>query len=215
MIRLIKGETPSWLAANATARKQAYIAASSENKPSPWNTEAVKIALAVECHGKCMYCEASPADTSYLAVEHIKPKGRFPHLVLEWSNLGWACTRCNTQKGDYWSDNGSLTLLNPYDEDPAEHLTHAGPMVVTRDGSSRGANTIRQCKLNRPDLVMSKVRKIEALERMLQLWAAEDDADIQEVLAEDVVALLEVDEEFTASLRVFAESRGFDLNRCS
>lgn len=214
MIRLTKGNPPSWLSANAAARTHAYIAAASNNKPSPWNTDPVKTALAEECHRKCMYCEAMPADSSYLAVEHIKPKSRFPDLVLEWSNLGWACTRCNTHKGDYWSENPALTLLNPYSEDPANHLTHAGPMVLTKDGSSRGANTIRQCRLNRPDLIVSKARQIEALERVLQMWESEEDEDIQEVLAEDVAALLEVDEEFTASLRVFAEARGFDVSRC-
>lgn len=209
---MAKSASPLWLVTNGEAKTIAYIAAPPNNKPSPWNTVHLKIELAVECRGKCMYCEGRAADTSYFAVEHIKPKGLFPRLVLDWSNLGWACTRCNTNKGDYWTDLADLQLLNPYVDEPSDHLAHVGPLVVTANQSSRGTNTIRQCKLNRDELLYSKARKIEALDRVLQQWLSAKDQEIRDVLAEDVLALIDVEEEFAASLRAFAKTRGFDTS---
>ncbi|MFD7077060.1 hypothetical protein ACFV9G_22815 [Nocardioides sp. NPDC059952] len=62
------------------------------------------------------------------------------------------------------------------------------------------------------ELFWSRARRIQDLERVLQLWLNETDEDRRDVLAEDVMAFLGSREEFTASLRAFAEIRGFDTS---
>lgn len=209
MIKLAKSSIPDWLANNQIGRTAEYIAAPKSNKPRPWSNFGVKDALKIECHNKCMYCEANPEDSSYPAVEHIKPKETFPDLVLAWENLGWACTKCNTNKGSYWSEHQDLRLLNPYEDDPEEHIDHAGPMVITALDSERGKNTIRQLALNRVALFASKAQRLQELDDRIQMWHSEIDGDKKDVLAEDVQHLLDSNSEFSATLRVFAAKRQF------
>lgn len=156
-----------------------------------------------------MYCEVKPGDGSYPAVEHIRPREAFPDLVLEWTNLGWACTRCNTNKGSFWSDHEDLKLLNPYEDDPAEHIEHSGPLTVCALGSSRGKNTIRKLKLNRDPLFIARAKRVQELDDRIQLWHGEMDSDRKSVIKEDICDLLLESSEFCATLRAFAVSRGF------
>ena len=212
MLKLSKGPAPEWLVTHGPLKTEEYLAAEPDHRPAPWNPPALKSALAEECHHKCMYCEAIPADTSYLAVEHIQPKSRFPDLVLEWSNLGWSCTRCNTNKGDFWPEDASLRLIDPFVDDPSEHIAHAGPMVIAANDSMRGASTIRKCDLNRKDLMYSKFCRIQDLDRALLMWSSASSNEIREALAEDVITLLSAEAEFAAALRAFAALRDFDTS---
>ncbi len=36
------------------------------------------------------------------SIDHFRPRSRFPALRLDWSNLIYACYRCNQNKGDSW-----------------------------------------------------------------------------------------------------------------
>ena len=64
----------------------------------------------------CSYCENQITN---LAVEHIQPKARHPHLRLEWTNFLLACTNCNSIKNQqqddnidyYWADTHNTSLL--------------------------------------------------------------------------------------------------------
>jgi hypothetical protein len=61
--------------------------------------QEIKLKLISMCVGVegCNYCERNEASD----VEHILPKGRFPHLAFVWSNYLLACKNCNTGfKGD-------------------------------------------------------------------------------------------------------------------
>ncbi|GAB7520619.1 HNH endonuclease [Rhodococcus sp. no. 34] len=209
MIKLTKGPLPTWLAKNQDQKTVEYMAAVKNKKPSPWIQAELKEALKAECRNKCMYCEVDPNDGSYPAVEHIKPKETFPELVLQWENLGWCCTRCNTNKGNYWKDHEDIRLLNPYEDDPAVHLKHSGPVVVPSLGSERGKNTIRQLKLNRGSLITSKAQRIQELSDRIQLWNQEDNVDKKSVLEEDIIDFLSRESEFCAMLRGFATFQGF------
>ena len=52
--------------------------------------------------GICAYCE----ETCKGEVDHFRPKGKFPELVYEWSNLLFSCHDCNHSKGDKWPRGG-------------------------------------------------------------------------------------------------------------
>ncbi|WP_415297179.1 HNH endonuclease [Cellulosimicrobium sp. SJTW-1] len=167
-------------------------------------------ALKDECRLKCIYCEGYVDDVSYIAVEHIAPKELFPERVLDWRNLGLACTRCNTNKGSYWAESDALRLINPYEDDPGDHLSHSGPLTVSVLGSSRGENTLRRLKFaDRPDLLMSRMRRIQELDVRIRNWHAETDVEKKELLADDVRDAMAPDREFSAVLVAYAEFCGF------
>lgn len=119
------------------------------NYKHPENKEALKNAS----HGKCMYCESQVSHVYFGDVEHIRPKaqGKHPELMFEWSNLGYCCARCNNSKSDEFDD--ACPLIDPYSENPGEHLLAFGPLLRPKRGSERGALTIITVDLNRPELV--------------------------------------------------------------
>ncbi|WP_024818153.1 HNH endonuclease [Arthrobacter sp. 31Y] len=212
MIELHKSDKPDWITLNQHQKTMEYKAASDKSKLSPWREIEVVERLKQECSKKCMYCECFIDDASYSAVEHIRPKKHFEDLVLEWTNLGLACWRCNTNKGDYWTEDSSLQLLNPYQDSLSEHVYFHGPLTVARLRSSRGINTVRQLKLKRDDLMLSRLKRIEEFEKNLKLWHDESDAERKQLYAEDVSEAIGPDREFSGLLRAYAIQAGFPLD---
>ncbi|WP_146080278.1 HNH endonuclease [Pseudoclavibacter sp. RFBG4] len=204
---------PVWLEDNKVTRTKEYLEAPSGAKPTPWRAKEVVAQLKVESAGKCMYCESFVDDVSYAAVEHVRPKSKFPDQVLEWGNLGIVCTRCNTNKGSYWTDDESLTLINPYQDDVEAHLSFHGPMTMARVGSSRGENTVRKLQFSqRVDLLISRAAQMENLYTLITAWAtAEDGSELKELRAEDVRAAIGKGVEYAGVLRAFARRSGFPV----
>ena len=122
---------------------------------------ANKAALREASSGKCMYCESEIGHSDFARIEHIKPKAedKFPELAYEWSNLGYCCEVCNNSKSDKYD---TITpYIDPYAEDPDDHIVFAGAVVFQRRGSERGELTIRDIKLNRPELLEKRQAKID------------------------------------------------------
>jgi len=129
-----------------------------------------KAVLVAASHRKCMYCESKVTHVDFGDVEHIKPKapGKFPELAYEWTNLGFVCGRCNNAKKDkYFQD---APFVDPYAENPDEHLFAVGAILAQRNGSVRGEITIREIGLNRPDLLEKRSERIR--EMLIALNAA-------------------------------------------
>jgi uncharacterized protein (TIGR02646 family) len=126
-----------------------------------------KKALQDASHGKCMYCESKVSHVYFGDVEHIRPKaeGKYPHLQFEWSNLGYCCAQCNNAKKDEFDE--ACPLIDPYSEDPADHLFAFGPMVKYRKGSERGALTITTIDLNRVELVEKRGVRISEMQNAI------------------------------------------------
>ncbi|MFI8593828.1 HNH endonuclease [Microbacterium sp. NPDC078428] len=210
MIRLEKSPIPAWLKENQEALTANFVAAPANAKPAPWRAAAVVDALRAECMGKCMYCEGRIDDVSYSAVEHIRPKGVFPELVLDWDNLGLVCPRCNTNKRDYWTLNAELQLLDPYVDDVDVHLQFYGGLVTAELGSQRGANTVRKFKFNtRSELVMAKILAIEGVHARIERWHTETEPELKELFADDLREAIAPRHEFSATLKAYAASKGF------
>jgi uncharacterized protein (TIGR02646 family) len=68
----------------------------------------------------CSYCERS----TDLAVEHKKPKSKYPEHELEWTNFLLGCVNCNSIKKD--KDTGVETHFFP-DEVNTAHVFIYGP----------------------------------------------------------------------------------------
>lgn len=78
-------------------------------------------------HKKCCYCEQKvPEEGHSRAVEHFRPKARYPHLKNAWDNLLLACSKCNGKKWNHFpeDDQGNPLLIDPSDPhlDPEDHL---------------------------------------------------------------------------------------------
>src|ERR1700744_58368 len=80
---------------------------------------------------RCVYCLERerwyPSGHAAFGVDHVKPKGlaEHAHLICDYTNLVYACNRCNAWKQD-------AMLLDPCTSAFAEHL------VVDEDGTIRG-----------------------------------------------------------------------------
>ena len=122
---------------------------------------ANKSALRAASFDKCMYCESKVSHTYFGDIEHIRPKVRFPTLEFNWENLGYVCAKCNNAKLDRWQD--EAPYINPYDEDPSEHLAPVGAMILQRAGSERGELTWRHISLNRPELLERRPERIDSI----------------------------------------------------
>lgn len=134
-----------------------------KNYKHPLNKNALQDAF----FGKCMYCESKVSHVYFGDVEHIRPKAanKFPHLEFEWSNLGYCCARCNNAKSDKFDEN--CAFIDPYSEDPGLHILAFGPSLLNRAGSERGALTIREVDLNRPELVERRALRIDSLQKAI------------------------------------------------
>lgn len=126
-----------------------------------------KKALQDASYGKCMYCESQVSHVYFGDVEHIRPKAesQFPQLRFEWSNLGYCCARCNNAKNDEFDD--TCPLVDPYSEDPNEHLLAFGPLLRHKAGSERGALTIITVDLNRPELIERRGIRLNELQNAI------------------------------------------------
>jgi hypothetical protein len=210
MIKLWRGASPLWLIDNATRLLDGYKRAAPKSRPRVWRHSSIISSLKLTTNGKCMYCESLIAATSFAAVEHIRPKSKFPDLVVDWDNLGICCDRCNLAKLDYWTDEPSLRLINPYTDNPADHIEFIGPMAVPVLGSDRGKNTIRQLKLvQRDDLFVARARRIQELDARLQLWYNERRPAFRQLYADDILEFINTTQEYSAALSSFAAFRGF------
>lgn len=121
------------------------------------NKEALKKAS----FEKCIYCESKVTHIYYGDVEHIKPKIKFPELEFEWTNLGFVCAKCNGIKTDKFDEN--TPFIDPYIENPEDHIIALGPIIQQKQGSEKGELTICEIGLNRPQLIERRKEKIDQI----------------------------------------------------
>jgi len=180
-----------------------------ERKHEKWGHADIRRALAEETLAKCAYCEGFVDDVSFPHVEHIVPKAVKPELAHIWDNLTSACGRCNTAKGAFYlGDDG---LLDPYRDDPCDHLRFIGGLVHWDLGGARGELTARQLKLNRLELVRARAKRLEDVRVLLDRWYASDEP-LKGVL-EEALRLDALEGEFTQTVVAYLEFFGFPLRR--
>ena len=131
------------------------------NYKHPDNKEALK----KSAYDKCMYCESKISHIDFAHVEHIKPKDKFKNLEFDWNNLGYACPKCNNEKSNKYCND--TPFLNPYAEDPQEHLYAFGAMLWPKKGSERGGITIKEIDLNRPGLLEKRSERLDTLQKAI------------------------------------------------
>ncbi|MCP3476508.1 HNH endonuclease [Bradyrhizobium sp. CCGUVB1N3] len=182
MIRLTKGLMPARLQRHAAQWTQELLAAiaagekAEELRKSKYNHKDIKDAIKGETHNKCAYCESNPNHVTFGDIEHILPKSVKPELTYDWSNLTLACDICNTKKRD------NEGFIDPYTEDPGDHLQFLGPMLRAKD--EHGRNTSVGLDLNRIALIERRHEKLQDLERrLIEIKAAQNHALKETLLA--------------------------------
>lgn len=203
MIRLVKGDMPAVLKESAAAWTAEFLAARASGDVSDtiryrYRNADVKGCLLKEAYGKCMYCEIKLAVGE---TDHFAPVAERPELIVDWPNLGLACKECNTNKGAYFS----LTepLINPFVDDPADHLLFFGPLIMGKAGDPKGFRTVTKIKLSRPDLLQRRAERVQRLQPLIQQWLQQPDGPTKDLVKEAILAECADSAEFAAIVRAY------------
>lgn len=210
MNKLAKGPKPPILVEKEiawTAEYEQAVASGNQRVPERWRHPQIKEAIDSETGARCAYCESSMRGITWNHVEHVLPKVQFPQLVVAWQNLTSACPICNVNKGPYYSE--SAPLLNPYVDRCDERIVFAGSLPLSALGDTQGARTVAVLKLDRPDLVSEREKRIRAVNRALEEWNAADPMD--KIWLADGIRIDAADGEFTVCVKSFLRSRGFPV----
>lgn len=154
---------------------------------------------------KCMYCESEVSSIYFGDIEHIKPKSKFPELEYVWPNLGFVCAKCNNSKLDKYNE--ELPYLNPYDEDPEEHIVFGGSMAMHKLGSERGEVTILDIDLNRPELLEQRSNRYESIRKIIDRCFRSNSV-LRDLALEEIKKEAEHDKEFSAMVKVLLQLNG-------
>jgi len=146
-------------------------------------------------HGKCMYCESSIGHVCFGDVEHIRPKSFYPHLEFVWENLGFVCTKCNNAKRDKFTE--TTPYVNPYDEDPEDHILAIGALLRHKAGSERGELTILDINLNRPNLIEKRDDKLRLIQRVIDACMRTSNATLKQNAVAELLKECGEDKEFS------------------
>jgi len=143
-----------------------------------YGDKKVKEQLIKDQHEKCCFCESKFMPTSFGDVEHFRPKGGFQQhansklefpgyywLAYDWSNLLFSCEVCNRRyKKNRFplpdaskrirNHHGRLSdetpsLINPVVDNPEDHLTFNDEVIVPKNRSVRGKESIKAFGLDR------------------------------------------------------------------
>lgn len=152
----------------------------------------------------CNYCENSRG----IAIEHIQPKDHYPEYCFVWDNYAWACTHCNSAKGNQYSifrfdtetefrltrkaqtppPNGQSLFIHPRRDNPLQILyldfqEHSFNFLPLTDKGTitflQALYTIRVLKLNDPVYTTGRKNAYLNYKGRLRDYLAETDTEKQ------------------------------------
>jgi|GEM_PF-1048493 len=148
-------------------------------------------------NNSCCYCTIHEGENhlGFFHVDHFKPKSKFSKLEKEYSNLYYACHKCNVHKKDNWlsiesgcnrdcdsckkricEEEHNFRFIDPCFEDPTLHLEFNSTTyeLQTKNCSKAGTYTIEMLRLNRNQL--TRLRKARA---RLLMWLQNEKSRLQ------------------------------------
>ena len=147
-----------------------------------------------------MYCESQFTHIDYGDIEHFRPKARYPALEFDWNNLGVACTRCNREyKRDKFHE--TTPYIDPYAEDPEDHIVAAGAILSHKRGSERGELTILDIGLNRNDLIEKRSARMDEIEKEIDRCMRATNPVLSEKAMVALKAQRESDKEYSSMVK--------------
>jgi len=164
----------------------------------------IKERLREETSEKCAYCESKVSHVHPGETDHILPVSEKPELYVNWVNLTYVCSECNREKSNYFSD--PEPLVNPYTDEPSDHLYFVGPLVLHRD--AKGLRTQRQLKLSRTALVERKQEMLERINLLVHQWNETGAGPTKDFLRDEILSYAEDRAEFAATVRAYLRTIG-------
>jgi hypothetical protein len=153
--------------------------------PGPYtHYKTYKPYLRTEFENKCIYCRRPdtnhPNDKDAFGVDHYWPQQHFPDLECDYSNLYYACNKCNSYKDDYFPASPNDPFIpNPCDHIMIEHVRFEHGEV--KSFSQHGEFMTDALHLNEQELVeyrighecqvrgvKNELRELEALQKRLK-----------------------------------------------
>lgn len=136
----------------------------------------IRDTLAAMSHKKCFYCEHL-MDEDELTVDHHVEVSEEPGKAFAWENLYLCCRGCQGKLAEATIPRAEC--LDPCDTsiDPADHLSFEDEIILPRNDSQRGRQTISKYKLRRGDLELRRSRRLKSFHKA---WLAVKDQQIQQ-----------------------------------
>ncbi len=132
--------------------------------------------------GCCAYCEGICESTSYLEIEHFRPKSIYPKLMFDYNNMNISCEKCNKKKKEKFDER----LINPTVDNPQEHLKFETYLLVPID--ERGMITIDIFDINNSSRTIKKEEGYETINNSLKLLKSKlDKIDEKNELAIEIL----------------------------
>jgi uncharacterized protein (TIGR02646 family) len=201
---------------------------------------SVKRALIRMFGAKCCYCEGNADAVSYRHVEHFRPQSIYPRLAYQWSNLLYACQRCNSShKGDRFpigpagSDaqpnraspcdpdgNDTAMLVDPCIDDPAEHFDYEFTEqlyledITLVSKTERGAKSREIYGLDREDLADDRRKHVRLVAGWVTSYLLARHSDDQEDRDRALINLRDAvsrTSRYSAMTRAYVASHGIDI----
>jgi hypothetical protein len=128
--------------------------------------------LRVDFSWRCAYCRITEhrwGSERNFVVEHFRPKGlsEFAHLICAYSNLYYACNRCNDFKGTTWPT-AAMKRKGYFFADPCASDVYQEHLKVRKDGRLQtltkcGEYTRNHLLLDRDLLVTWRAERLDLL----------------------------------------------------
>jgi uncharacterized protein (TIGR02646 family) len=133
--------------------------------------------LEIDFRRQCCYCgmQEAPEHPGSFAVEHFRPKEKFPDLKCSYSNLYYACFRCNRFKWDHWPSGAEVQdgrrFWDPCADVSVEHFYCTFTDGAIHPRTKCGDYTREKVRLDRPFLRTLRLKRIERHRRFREICA--------------------------------------------
>ncbi|QHJ14000.1 hypothetical protein FX988_04282 (plasmid) [Paraglaciecola mesophila] len=207
MIKLEKYPKPEVLVANEVTWTEEFIRLVAGDTSVPkaaryrYRHPDIKSTLRSECSDKCIFCESKISHVFPGETDHIIPLSRKQEDVVKWENLGYVCKECNRNKSNYHDVN--LPLVNPFVDDPDEHLLFFGPIILAKPSNNRGQITVDLLKLSRSALVERKKERIDQVKLLIDRIGCFPDGEAQDFLKNQVLEEAGGSKEYSATISAY------------
>ncbi|MBN3054485.1 HNH endonuclease family protein [Pectobacterium brasiliense] len=180
MIKLTKCSEPEYLSSRSSQWSSALNEAiflhgnydsipenEKESLISHYRHQKIKDALFITSHHKCAFCECIPEyGGNFIQIEHFYPKSIYPELCFSWDNFLPSCNKCNLSKSNL--DTNLTPIINPYDDEPSDHLYISLLKFKPLNDSVLGCNTVQELKLNSSRHINTRGRLLGEIENITE-----------------------------------------------
>ncbi|MEZ5401422.1 MAG: HNH endonuclease [Bryobacteraceae bacterium] len=145
--------------------------------PGPFvNYQRFKSFLREDFRFQCAYCnitEAYRRGSDVFGVDHFRPRAHFPDLATTYSNLYYACNKCNSIKGSRFPTetmrNQGIGFVDPCAVNPHENDLREAADGKLEALTGSGTYTIAVIRLNRIECVTFRLQRRRTAARIAAL----------------------------------------------